>query len=148
MSTRNVVVASTAANKARKIETSARTWGELKSQREMEDLIVGSVEAIVNPGNVSLRDDDSILPTGDFTLYLTPTKNKAGAISNIDATEIGMAIAEAINKASKMDGQDEAKSLKDELITTIEDFFGVSLDGDADCPECNEALQKAYALGR
>lgn len=136
--TRNVIVASPASNRAKKYETAVTTWGDLKPV--IAELLVGDVEAIVNPGNVTLNQDSAELPSGDFKVFLVPTKNKAG-VSDSDArrlgTEIGNAIAEAANKASGA----ELKDLKERIIETIEDFFDVTLSDD--CPECEEALQEA-----
>jgi hypothetical protein len=97
---RTIIVASPAANKAKKIENFAgRTWGELKDHATVRELMVGSVEAIVNPGNLTLSRVDAVLPEGDFKLYLVPTKNKAGAISEADARSMSEEIAGAIVEA-------------------------------------------------
>lgn len=141
MATRSVIIASQATNKARKVMTSAKTWGELKVQSDVEDLIVGSVEAIVNPGSVTLNRDEAILPETDFKLYLVPTKNKAGSISEWDAQKIGQEIAEAIKKASKLSSEEQVSRLKESLIEEIEDFFEVDLE--ENCEECAEALAEA-----
>jgi hypothetical protein len=140
---RNVVVASSAANKAKKFSTSATTLGELKAQSEMSGLAVGEVEYVVKPGNVTLRDDDSTLPTGDFKLYIIPTKNKAGTVSPSQAQQLGKDIAQAIADAASKVETNELSELKADLIEVIEDFFGVTLE---DCPECNEALAEARRM--
>jgi hypothetical protein len=81
--TRTVVIASAKTNRAAKVEDfSGRTFGDLKSNSIFSSIYGdgSGVEAIVKPGNVSLRDDSSVLPDGDFSVFLVPTKNKAGAI--------------------------------------------------------------------
>ena len=139
--TRSVIIASQVTNRARKVNTSAKTWGELKAQSDVADLIVGSVEVIMNPGNVTLNRDTAVLPTTDFKLYVVPTKNKAGVVSDYDAYSIGQAITEAIKKASSLASQQEANNLKGALIGEIEMFFDVDLS--ENCDGCKEALAEA-----
>ena len=140
---RTVVVASSSSNKAKKYETAATTWGELKP--EIRELLTGDLEAIVNPGHVTLSQDNSILPTGDFKLYLIPTKNKAGQITVDQARSLGREIAEALVEAATTANTDDINELKEILRNDIEDFFGVELGG-ADCEECDETLDEAKAL--
>jgi hypothetical protein len=139
---RNAVVASPASNQAKKYETTATTWGEFKG--EISDLLVGNVEAILNPGNVTLNRDDAALPTGDFRIFLIPTKNKAGVMSPSQAQGLAKEIGDAIVAAASKASDDDVAELRAELRETIEDFFGVSLDSE-DCPECDEALKDAKA---
>jgi hypothetical protein len=125
---RTIIVASPAANKAKKIEGfGGRTWGDLKAHPVVRELMVGSVEAIVNPGNVTLNREDAVLPEGDFKLYLVPTKNKAG-ISESEARQLGEEIAAAIVKASRQSSSSEIGDLKKSLIEEIESFYDVDLD--------------------
>lgn len=141
---RTVIVASPAANKAKKIENfTGRTWGELKSHATVRELMVGSVEAIVNPGNHSLTREDAQLPEGDFKLYLVPTKNKAGAMSAAQATAISSEIAAAIVTASAKAEEAEFTQLKAALVASVEAFYEVSVT-----PETAEsaALNEASAL--
>jgi hypothetical protein len=142
MATRTVVVASTASNKAKRYETAATTWGELKSQ--IRELLTGDLEAIVNPGHVTLSQDNSVLPEGDFKLYLIPTKNKAGAISEYEAGKLGKEISEALIEAARKANKEELDELKNSLVYEIESFFGVNLD--VSCEKCDETLEEAKAL--
>lgn len=141
---RNIIVASSAANRAKKItDFTGSTVKEFKEHPVVAELWVGNVEAILNPGNVTLRED-STLPTGDFKVYLVPTKNKAG-MTEEEAKQIGKEIAEAIVKGAKLADADEVTELKRILKGEIEDFFNVVLD-DEECPECDEALAEARAF--
>lgn len=144
-SNRTVVVASSASNKAKKYTTNVKTWGELKVV--ISELLTGDLEAVVNPGHVTLSQDAAVLPTGDFKLYLIPTKNKAGVISVESAKALGKEIAEAIVEAATKASAEDVNALKENLRAEIEDFFGVEL-GDADCPECADALKEAKDLAR
>lgn len=121
---RTVIVASPAANQAKKIEGfTGTTWGELKSHPLVAGLISGNMEAILNPGNLTLNKADAVLPEQDFKVFLVPTQNKAG-ISQSDAESIAKEIAGAIAKASAS----QARDLKDRIMEDIADFFDVSID--------------------
>jgi len=77
-----ITVASAKTNQAARIEFTGSTFGDLKRNAEFL-AIYGSgdgVDAVVKPGNVTLRDDQSTLPPGNFSIFLVPTKNKAGVI--------------------------------------------------------------------
>lgn len=145
MSTKNVIVASSFSNASSKVVTSATTLGQFKP--EISELWGPNVDFVVKPGNVTLRGDDSLLPEGDFTLFIIPSKNKAGNISSSEAVSLGEEIKNAIvAAATKAEGSAVAE-LKNALIETIEDFFDVSLDAVAnDCPECVEALAEAWRM--
>lgn len=127
--TRRVTVASPAANVARRFNTSAGTWGQLKPEISAQGINLNGVEAIMNPGNVTLTRDDAELASGDFKIYLVPTKNKAG-ISTADAQQLGEALTSAIIKAAESSTQAKIEELRDELIEKIEEFFDVDLDLD------------------
>ena len=141
-SRRKVVVASPASNKAKAYQTSATTWGEFKA--EISDLLTGNVEAVNPEGNVTFTRDDAKLPTGEFRVFLIPTKNKAGGVTPSQAQQLGREIGDAIVKASQLVDEQELSNLKDKLIDTIGDFFGVDLN--EDCPECDDALEEARNL--
>lgn len=142
---RKVTAASPSANKAKIYETDAKTWGELKSV--VKELLVGDVEAIVNPGNVTLRGDDSVLPEGDFKLYLVASKNKAGNVSPEAAQQLAERIGKAIVAAAAKASDDDVKQLENDLISEIENFFNVELGEDeVDCAGCADALREARDL--
>jgi hypothetical protein len=148
MSTRTVIVASSA-GKAQKIENFAgTTWGELKAHPQVAPLLVGDLEAVVNPGKVTLRDNESLLPSTDFKVYLIPTKNKAGTVTQAQAATLGQQIADAILKASQKAQGDEMEQLKESLIEAVEEFFDVDLNDFDDCPECEDAVAEAQQFAR
>src|SRR5688572_18307137 len=118
--TRNVVVAAPASNQAKKFETNATTWGEL--QGVISSLMTGNVEAIVAETRTTLNRGEAVLPTGDFKLFLVPTKNKAGAgISPDEARVLGREIAEAIVTAASRASSEDVAELKENLVEVIED---------------------------
>lgn len=58
------------------IDSDATTLGQLKSAIPTESL--GGKKLTVRETRSTLESDDSILPTGEFTLYVYPAKSKAG----------------------------------------------------------------------
>lgn len=139
---RKIIVAAPATNKAKAVnDFTGSTWGELKQHSVLRELLVGNVEAILNPGNVTLTRDDAALPEGDFRIFLVPTQNKAG-MTDAEARKLGQEISEAIVAAAKLASSDQVSELKNALKEEIENFFGVSL-GDDGCEECAEVLAEA-----
>lgn len=142
---RKVIIASAKTNAAARTEFSGSTFGDLKADPIFAG-IYGSgegVEAIVKPGNVTLRGDDSVLPEGDFNVFLVATKNKAGLDSSDIAYEVEMAIDDMVEA--------NLVSLKDALIGFIENYKKVNpvtdeCGGNADCIELGAALQEAKSL--
>lgn len=127
MNERNVIVASSSANIARKFTTRAGTWGDIQPEILAQGLKLENVEAILKPGNLTLSHVDSVLPAGDFKIYLVPTKNKAG-LTQAEAQVIGNEITQAIIKAADMASSDKIKELKVALIGKIEEFYDVEID--------------------
>lgn len=128
---RKVTVASSAANKAKAFMTNAETWEQLKPEIQANGLSLDSVEAIMNPGNVTLsRNDARLFADGEFKIYLVPTKNKAG-ISDEQANAMGAEIAAAIKKAASKANSHSLDELKSNIIGEIEIFYDVDLDDDA-----------------
>lgn len=147
MATRNVVVATAASNTAKRVTTTATTWGELKAQSDVASLISGDVEAIVNPGKITLGHNDSILPTGDFQLFLIPKKNKAGYA---DYSAVVTALASAIRVAASKASDDDVNQLKEDLIEVVADHFGLDADeiggGSTRDSELDSAVRMAREL--
>ena len=139
---RKIIVASPAANKAKPVNGfTGSTWGELKQHPVLRELLQGNVEAVLNPGNVTLTRDDAELPEGDFKIFLIPTKNKAG-MTDAEARKLGQEISEAIVKAASLASSDDVTELGNLLKNEIEEFFGVEL-GDDGCEECADVLAEA-----
>lgn len=128
---RRVTVASAAANAAKRFMTRAANWAELRPEIESQGLTLSNVEAILNPGNVTLSRPESELPLGDFKVYLVPTKNKAG-ITQQEAAALAESLTKAIVDASNRQNRTNVEKLKGELIETVEEFFSVDLDEDND----------------
>lgn len=127
---RRVSVMTSASNSAKRFETNARTWGDLKPEIERQGLSLSGVEALLRPGNVTLSRNDAELPDEDFKVFLIPTKNKAGDNLTEEANAIGTALAAAIIKGCKLAGENRLRELKKDLIEEVETFFDVDFDAD------------------
>ena len=60
------------------INSAAQTWGELQSDLRREGVSYSSMKAISSVDKISFEHPDATLPSGEFTLYLTPMKTKSG----------------------------------------------------------------------
>lgn len=138
MASRQCIAASTAANKSEKFNTTAKTWGELKSAPQLKGLIVGDVEVVLNPGSVTLTRDEAELPEGPFKLYIIPVKNKGG-ITQGEAYSLSQQIAEAIIEGAAKPSVGEVEQLRASLLKEIEDFFSIDLSDEA----CERAIEQA-----
>ena len=75
---RKIIVYSTK-GKSGSFESDAKTWGEIQSDVKR---IVGSLDNLIATENVNktnLGHQDSVLPEGDFKIFLRPSKTKSGA---------------------------------------------------------------------
>lgn len=75
---RKIIVYSTK-GKSGSFESDAKTWGEV--QNEVRN-IVGDLDNLIATENVNktnLGHQDSVLPEGDFKIFLRPSKTKSGA---------------------------------------------------------------------
>lgn len=143
MAKRQCIAASSAANKSKKFDTNATSWGQLKSDANLSGLLTGNVEVIVYPGNVTLSRDEAELPEGDFKIYIVPTKNKAG-MDEDQADQLADTIGDAIRSAARRASEEDFKDLSSQLIAVVESFFNIDLS----CPECEETLQEAHNLSQ
>ena len=75
---RKIIVYSTK-GKSGSFESDAKTWGEIQSNVKG---IVGDLDNLIATENVNktnLGHQDSVLPEGDFKIFLRPSKTKSGA---------------------------------------------------------------------
>ena len=85
---RKVTVFSTTTNRKVVVNTDVTTWGQLKSIAEVRGLLADNMDYVVKETKVGLASDDSVLPTGDFTVFMIQKKTKAGTISRDRIREI------------------------------------------------------------
>lgn len=77
---RNVTVFSLKTKERKVITTSASTWGELENELKNQGLDTNGMKATHKENRTTFESSTSALPSGDFTVILTPTKVKSGAI--------------------------------------------------------------------
>ena len=75
---RLVTVLSTKDNNKKEINTDVTTWGELKPLIEAQGISCGDMKAMVRSTKATLEHSSAVLPTEDFTIFLTPGKVKSG----------------------------------------------------------------------
>lgn len=74
---RNITIISTSTGGDYRIISSARTWRDLKKEiNHMYDL--NALKATEATNKTTLDYEDSVLPEGDFELYLRPSKTNSG----------------------------------------------------------------------
>lgn len=61
------------------LQSNATTWGELKGQLMDKNINPTGMKGIVKETRNSLETDSAVLPTSDWTLFLTASKMTAGA---------------------------------------------------------------------
>lgn len=75
---RNIRVISSQTNSAKTIQSSATSWGDLKSELSNHFSGVSDMKAIVRDTRVTLEASDAVLPTSDFTIILSMKKIASG----------------------------------------------------------------------
>lgn len=76
---REITVYATRGNTMKKITTSVTTWGDLKPLVRNAGFDLNSLLAAENITKNDLVNDQAILPTGPFRLFLRPKQTKSGA---------------------------------------------------------------------
>lgn len=84
---RKIKVYSTRGQSGIEIETNVTTLGELSGVLNAHDyeLDLSRMKAVVGQTKATLESNDSVLPEGDFTLFLMPTKTKSGVVDSSTA---------------------------------------------------------------
>jgi len=76
MSTRKVILKVTSQKDLIRVDSEARTFGELK--KEITDVKWDGMRVVERSTKHTLQDDAALLPAGEFTLFLVPEKVKSG----------------------------------------------------------------------
>jgi len=86
------------------INSAAQTWGELQSDLRREGVSYSSMKAISSVDKISFEHPDATLPSGEFTLYLTPMKTKSGLADYLKTQlqELVYDLNEVTRKASNL----------------------------------------------
>lgn len=124
---RTVVIASAKANTAIRVERfTGLTFGELRLNPQFASIYGGGdgVEVVIKPGNITVRGDDSVLPTEDFSAFIIATKNKAGVTAQ-DAKEISDSVYTAIVANSAVASQEEKAALTTQLVAAVNNVYSI-----------------------
>jgi len=75
---RTITIFSTKGKRRATIETEVATWGDLKPLVSDEGYDLNKLLATENIRRTDLANEGAVLPEGDFTIFLRPTKTKSG----------------------------------------------------------------------
>ena len=129
---RKIIVYSTK-GKSGSFESDAKTWGEVQSDVIR---IVGDLDNLIATESVNktnLGHQDSILPEGDFKIFLRPSKTKSGAtdFSSMSFKELRVFIAEKgqackdyLNVEAKKSGRNWTQLSTEEMKTLLSSYYG------------------------
>lgn len=79
MTQRIITFYTTVGNNNVAIETDATTFGQLKPLMNEKNIKHENMNLIVDVTETAIIGDDSVLPEGEFVIYITPKKTKSGA---------------------------------------------------------------------
>lgn len=129
---RKIIVYSTK-GKSGSFESDAKTWGEIQSDVKK---IVGDLDNLIATENVNktnLGHQDSVLPEGDFKIFLRPSKTKSGAtdFSSMSFRECrafiidkGQACKDYLNAEAKKSDRNWTQLSTEELQTYLSSYSG------------------------
>ena len=129
---REIIVYSTK-GKSGSFESDAKTWGEVQSDVRR---IVGDLDNLIATESVNktnLGHQDSILPEGDFKIFLRPSKTKSGAtdFSSMSFKELRVFIAEKgqackdfLNVEAKKSGRNWTQLSAEEMKSLLSSYYG------------------------
>jgi hypothetical protein len=144
-----VIVVSQKLNKAGKIENfEGRTFQDLLNVSTDNGINVGDlynrdeVEVVVNPGNISIRGVDSVLPQEDFKVFFTIKKNKAG-MEATDINKLSQEVKELVKTAQKQSSVEQRTALKQVISEAINNFYRVTPVPSTPVIEVDPELQDA-----
>lgn len=131
---RKIIVYSTK-GKSGSFESDAKTWGEV--QNDVRN-IVGDLDNLIATENVNktnLGHQDSVLPEGDFKIFLRPAKTKSGAtdFSSMSFRECrafiankGQACKDYLNAEAKKSDRNWTQLSTEELQKYLSSYSGGS----------------------
>lgn len=131
---RKIIVYSTK-GKSGSFESDAKTWGEVQNDVKK---IVGDLDNLIATESVNktnLGHQDSVLPEGDFKIFLRPSKTKSGAtdFSSMSFRELRIFIAgqgqpckDYLNVEAKKSGRNWTQLSTKELQVYLSSYYGGS----------------------
>ena len=127
---REIVAYATKGGKIAKINTDAKTWGELKPLLKMEGYDLNSLLAAESINRADLVNDLAVLPEGPFRVFLRPKQTKSGA--DLPYKEVRAKVQELIAsdgdvaKAHFNEGKNYTTKKGDELNVLLNSYKGGS----------------------
>ena len=95
------------------ISSSAENWGQLKDSLRADYPDLEKMNAVVRETKTALILDESILPEGNFQLFLAPKQIKAGTLTRVEVLErLRDKLTDAINELI-----DEVEQEEDEVTS-------------------------------
>lgn len=80
--TRRIRVYNTSGQNNKVIDSSATTWGDLKSDLDAHGISYSGMKVVVGETQNTLESVQAVLPEGEMTLFLMPQKVKSGSEYN------------------------------------------------------------------
>lgn len=127
---REIVAYATKGGKIAKINTDAKTWGELKPLLKIEGYDLNSLLAAESINRADLVNDLAVLPEGPFRVFLRPKQTKSGA--DLPYKEVRAKVQELIAsdgdvaKAHFNEGKNYTTKKGDELNVLLNSYKGGS----------------------
>ena len=127
---REIVAYATKGGKIAKINTDAKTWGELKPLLREEGYDLNSLLAAESINRSDLVNDLAVLPEGPFRVFLRPKQTKSGA--DLPYKEVRAKVQEIIAsdgdvaKAHFNEGKNYTTKKGDELNVLVNSYKGGS----------------------
>ena len=128
---REIVAYATKGGKIAKINTDAKTWGELKPLLKREGYDLNSLLAAESINRADLVNDLAVLPEGPFRVFLRPKQTKSGA--DLPYKEVRAKVQELIAsdgdvaKAHFNEGKNYTTKKGDELNVLLNSYKGGSV---------------------
>tara|TARA_R110000796_G_scaffold43634_3_gene107169 strand:+ start:12671 stop:12967 length:297 start_codon:yes stop_codon:yes gene_type:complete len=76
---RKITIVSTKIDGKTELQSSASTWDDLKTEFTSAGISTDGMKAMEKDTKVTYDNGKAVLPTGDFVLFLTPSKVKSGS---------------------------------------------------------------------
>ena len=144
---REIVAYATKGGKIAKINTDAKTWGELKPLLKMEGYDLNSLLAAESINRADLVNDLAVLPEGPFRVFLRPKQTKSGA--DLPYKEVRAKVQELIAsdgdvaKAHFNEGKNYTTKKGDELNVLLNSYKGGSVTTSSAKAEPKKEASKA-----
>lgn len=111
------------------VETAVTTLGELKPLLAAKGITYSGMKLLIGETRNELSMDESVLPEGDFKLYLMPEKTKSGGKSIkkrfnkiVDTfKDLGTQINELGELLAEKDAKEVQEEIQEEKVDTCED---------------------------